>query len=152
MRSRPTGTTSRMAFWDASAIVPLCCSQAATERGRQLLRDHGRMTVWWGTPVEARSALARLRRETGIDESETRRASELLGKLRLTWDEVQPSEQVRRLAERLPEDYALRSGDAFQLAAALVWCRERPRDQSFVCFDKRLSLSARRAGFNVRGV
>lgn len=30
-----------MAFWDASAIVPLCCSQPATGHGRKLLRDVG---------------------------------------------------------------------------------------------------------------
>jgi hypothetical protein len=49
-----------VAFWDASAIVPLCCSQTATSRGRKVLRELQRMVVWWGTPVEARSAFARL--------------------------------------------------------------------------------------------
>src|SRR5205085_11898054 len=52
-----------MAFWDASAIVPLCCSQPAIGHGRKLLRDVRRMVVWWGTSVEARSAFARLVRE-----------------------------------------------------------------------------------------
>jgi len=36
-----------------------------------------------------------------------------------------------------------------QLAAALVWCQERPRRRSFVCFDDRLSLAAEKVGFAV---
>jgi hypothetical protein len=53
----------RVAFWDASAIIPLCCSQPATAQGRRLQRELKRMVVWWGTPLEDRSAFARLVRE-----------------------------------------------------------------------------------------
>ena len=52
-----------MAFWDSSAIVPLCCGQAGTAQGRRLLADFGRIVAWWGTPVEARSAFAGLVRD-----------------------------------------------------------------------------------------
>jgi len=52
-----------MAFWDSSAIVPLCCAQAGTAQGRRLLADLGPIVAWWGTPVEARSAFARLVRD-----------------------------------------------------------------------------------------
>ena len=140
-----------MAFWDSTAVVPLCCSQASTPRGRQLLRDYGRMVVWWGAPVEARSAFARLRREKRIAEPEANEATALLTKLRETWDEVQPSEQVREMAERLPESYALRTADALQLAAALVWCRERPHNRPFICLDHRLGVAAQHVGFDVLG-
>ncbi|MDQ7843436.1 MAG: hypothetical protein QN141_11835 [Armatimonadota bacterium] len=37
----------------------------------------------------------------------------------------------------------------FQLAAALVWCRERPRGRSFVCLDRALALAAGTLGFAV---
>ena len=140
-----------MAFWDSSAVVPLCCSQTATLRGRQLLRDHGQMVVWWGTPVEAQSAFARLQREDQITPSESGHARALLTALRGTWDEVQQSEQVRQLAEQLPQTYALRAADALQLAAALVWCRERPRDRPFICLDRRLGVAAQQVGFEVLG-
>ena len=139
-----------MAFWDASAIVPLCCSQAATRRSRKLLRDAGRMVVWWGTPVEARSAFARLVRDGSLTDTERIRAARLLDQLRPSWDEIQPSERVRALAEDLPDRHGVRALDAMQLAAALVWCRERPNRRPFICFDQRLSRAAAVLGFTVR--
>ena len=115
-----------MAFWDASAIVPLCCSQAATAQGRRLRRELKRMVVWWGTPLEARSALARLVREGRLTADERTAAVKLLAQLRASWDEILPTEKVRSIAEDLPDAHGLRAADAAQLAAALVWCRERP--------------------------
>ena len=139
-----------MAFWDASAIVPLCCSQAASAQGRQLRRDLKRMVVWWGTPLEARSAFARLVRDGKFSPDEHVAAVNLLGQLRATWDEILPTEKLRSLAEELPDAHRLRAADAAQLAAALVWCRERPRKRPFVCFDERLKTAASELGFVVR--
>jgi predicted nucleic acid-binding protein len=139
-----------VAFWDASAIVPLCCSQAAPRHGRKLLRDVRRMVVWWGTSVEARSAFARLVREGQLSDAERRTAIRLLSRLRGSWDEIQPSEKVRSLAEGLPDQYGVRAADALQLAAALLWCSERPQRRPFVCFDERLAKAASEAGFVVR--
>lgn len=139
-----------MAFWDASAIVPLCCSQSASAQGRRLRRDLKRMVVWWGTPLEARSAFARLVRDGRISPAERVAAVHLLGQLRATWDEILPTEKLRSLAEELPDAHRLRAADAIQLAAALVWCRERPRQRPFVCFDERLRTAASELGFFVR--
>ena len=86
-----------MAFWDASAIVPLCCSQPATAQGRRLRRELKRMVVWWGTPLEARSAFARLVRDGRLAVEERATAIRLLGQLRVTWDEILPTERVRSL-------------------------------------------------------
>jgi predicted nucleic acid-binding protein len=138
-----------MAFWDASAIVPLCCSQQATRGSRKLLREVGRMVVWWGTPVEARSAFARLMREGSLTDGERTRAMKLLDQLRPSWDEIQPSERVRDIAENLPDRHGVRTLDAMQLAAALVWCRERPNRRPFICFDDRLTSAAAAVGFSV---
>jgi uncharacterized protein len=139
-----------VAFWDASAIVPICCSQAATSKSRKLLRDAGRMVVWWGTPIEARSAFARLVRDGSLTDPERVRAVKLLDQLRQSWDEIQPSESVRTIAQELPDRHGVRAADAVQLAAALVWCRERPHRRSFICFDERLSKAATDIGFMVR--
>ena len=141
-----------MAFWDASAVVPLCCSQAGTTRGRRLFDELGPMVVWWGTPVEARSAFARLVREEKLTRRGQMRAAELLDRVRHAWDEIMPSEQVRRLAESLPDEYGVRAADAFQLGAGLVWCRERPGGKPFVCFDLRLATAAEAAGFAAHGL
>lgn len=139
-----------MAFWDASAIVPLCCSQPASAQGRQLRRELKRMVVWWGTPLEARSAFARLTRDGAITPDECGAAVKLLGQVRVTWDEILPTAKLRALAEELPDAHRLRAADAAQLAAALVWCRERPKQRPLVCFDERLSAAARELGFSVR--
>jgi hypothetical protein len=139
-----------MAFWDASAIVPLCCSQPATAQGRRLRRELKRMVVWWGTPIEARSAFARLVREEQLTTDERTTAVRLLAQLRVAWDEILPTEQVRSLAEDLPDSHAVRSADAVQLAAALVWCRERPKQRPLVCLDDRLRTAAAALGFSVR--
>lgn len=39
-----------MKFWDASALVLLCCAQPATAQAERLARDDGTMVVWWATP------------------------------------------------------------------------------------------------------
>jgi uncharacterized protein len=139
-----------VAFWDASAIVPLCCSQPATTQGRRLHREVKRMVVWWGTPVEARSAFARLVREGHLTGQERVTAVSLLAQLRVAWDEILPSERVRSLAEDLPDAHGVRAADAAQLAAALVWCGERPKQRPLVCFDEQLRTAATALGFSVR--
>lgn len=138
-----------MAFWDASAIVPLCCSQAATARGRRLLAKDRRMVVWWGTPVEAHSAFARLVRDDALSAVERTAAVRRLNQLRTAWNEILPSDQVRSKAEELFDDHPVRAADALQLAAALVWCRDQPRRRPFVCFDERLVKVAATLGFTV---
>ncbi len=138
-----------MAFWDASAIVPLCVYQPSTGALGRLVRKHGRLVVWWGTPVEVRSALSRLARERAMTDEGHDRALARLAVLRRTWAEVLPTERVRSLAEEMPRQYDIRAGDAWQLAAAVVWCKERPRHRPFVCFDDRLAAAAARAGFAI---
>jgi hypothetical protein len=76
-------------------------------------------------------------------------AVKLLNQLRRSWDEILPTEAVRVMAESLPDDDGIRASDAWQLAAALVWCRERPRRRAFVCLDKRLARVASDVGFTV---
>jgi predicted nucleic acid-binding protein len=138
-----------MAFWDSSAIVPLCCAQSWTAQGRRLFADLGRIVAWWGTPVEACSAFARLVRDGNLTSVQRAKAVKLLDQLRRSWDEILPTEAVRAIAQWLPDDYDLRAGDAWQLAAALVWCRERPRRRPFVCLDQRLAKAASDMGFTV---
>jgi hypothetical protein len=108
------------------------------------------MVVWWGTPLEARSAFARLVREGHLDAAGRADAIKRLGQLRAAWDEISPIERVRALAEGLPDAHGVRAADAAQLGAALVWCRERPNGRPLVCFDDRLRTAAAALGFSVR--
>jgi len=136
------------AFWDSSALVPLCIPGQATARERQLLHEW-KPVVWWCTAIEVFGAVARLGRQGYLSPNQQRLAAERLARLRITWREVQPTERVRELAEQQMEKHELRTGDALQLAAALVWCGQRPRQRGFLCRDHRLKAAAGEAGFQV---
>jgi len=138
------------AFWDTSAVVPLCCYQTASAEARSLARHYGRMVVWWCTRVEAYGALARLRREGALTANGFQQTVARLSVLSRAWLEVLPVESVRQRAEELLARQIIRAADALQLAAALVWCQERPQRRVFVCFDQQLAGAATQVGFEVR--
>lgn len=116
---------------------------------RTLFREFKKPVVWWGTPVEVVSALTRLREEGELSSQELNGALARWGQLEKIVREVSPTEQVRRLARGLPALYGIRTLDAFQLAAALAWTQERPRQRPFVCADQRLAQAAAKTGFAV---
>ena len=58
----------KAAFWDTSAIVPLLVNQASTRKARQFSRKYRRVVVWWGTLIEANTAVGRLTREGFLEE------------------------------------------------------------------------------------
>ena len=139
------------AFWDTSALVPLCCQQSASAEARQVARRYGRMVVWWCTRVEAYGALARLRREGAFGENGFQQTVARLLALSRAWLEVLPTESVREGAEELLARRMIRAADALQVAAALVWCQGRPQRRVFVCLDQRLATAAAQTGFEVKG-
>ena len=95
------------------------------------------MVAWWGTIVECRSAVARLRRESILTTSQEDQAIRLLTVLVETWTEVRPGEAMRNMAGRLLLSHALSAADAMQLAAAITWAGKQPRGHAFVCLDRR---------------
>ncbi|HEV2690835.1 MAG TPA: PIN domain-containing protein [Bryobacteraceae bacterium] len=137
------------AFWDTSAIIRICVPGQATNRARKLLHQESPV-VWWTAPVEVRSALERLRFEGALSAGAYLTSRQRLEELLRAWREVQPSELVRDLACVQLERFRLRAADALHLAAALVWCKQRPRGRPFVSNDEKLSVAAQRAGFDVR--
>src|SRR5215475_6340004 len=137
------------AFWDASALVPLCCSQPQTQAARQARRLFPQLVTWWVTSIECNSALRRLGRAQELTARETQQAFQELDRLRLRWTEVAPLEEVRFLAERLLGAHPLRAADSLQLAAALIWCNRQPRGKTFVSGDDKLLEAAEKEGFNV---
>lgn len=44
-----------VAFWDASALVPLCCWQIQTKAARQARRLFPQMVVWWWIVLPVRA-------------------------------------------------------------------------------------------------
>lgn len=136
------------AFWDASALVPLCVHEGASRHARSCLRNFTPV-VWWGSLIEIQSGICRLRRETELTDADKLSAFARLRILSDGWKEILPIDQVQELAGQLLENYALRSADSMQLAASLIWCEQRPIKRTFICGDLRLSEAARQAGFSV---
>ena len=131
-----------MIFWDSSAIVPLCVNEPATSTVRSILAEDPVTVVWWTTRTEVH-----LCPSAADSRGQSYFSGRKIGKGRAgdpssTWIEIQPTARLRAIAERLLAVHSLRSADAFQLAAALQWCRGHTTDMSLVCFDTRLRSAA----------
>lgn len=138
-----------MRFWDTSAIVPSFLEESTSPEIRLLLAGDPEMAVWWATRVECLSAIARRERTGELGPDESSRALAALAELVSVWVEVPPTEPVRDRARTIVRIHDVRTGDAFQLAAALVAADEDPETLPLVTLDDRLALAARRAGFPV---
>lgn len=129
------------AFWDSRSLVPLCVTQGATPRA-DALRKRFAFTVWWGTPVEMRSAISRLVRIGQLSPQESLGAAQRLGLLRREWREIQPSLAVRAAAEEFLQRFPLRAADSLQLAAAWIWSEGAPQGHTFLSGDVQLLEAA----------
>jgi predicted nucleic acid-binding protein len=99
--------------------------------------------------VEVHSAISRFYRKAGLTDVEKRGALTRLDVMSRSWREILPSDRLRDIAAELLDKYELRAADSFQLAAALMWCQQRPAKRNFVCGDERLSKAAESAGFSI---
>jgi hypothetical protein len=138
-------------FWDSSAVVPLVLDERASPPIRDLYRSDAAISVWWATPVECASAIARRERAGALTPADAIIAYGRLERLAQTWLEAEPSEALRRTAVRLVRTHDLRAADALQLAAARVRGEDQPETVPFVTLDDRLALAASREGFTVLG-
>ncbi len=138
-----------MKFWDSSAVVPLLVTEPSTESVTRLFRDDPAMAVWWTTPLECASALARRERDGYLDPAAVTEALMRLAAVESAWHEIQPSDRLRAQAVRLVRVHPLRAADALQLAAALAVAEETPGGLPFVTLDAQLALAAEREGFPV---
>jgi len=114
-----------------------------------LARADTEIVVWWATPVECASAIARLARDGDLAESAASAAFRRLDALAPSWAEILPSEALRELARRLLRVHPLRAADALQLAAATLAAERRPPTLELVTLDERLAAAAEREGFRV---
>lgn len=136
-----------MRFWDSSAILPLIVPDIKSELLVSTLREDPAIAVWWATPVECASALARLTREGRLDEPGSGIARKRLGEAAREWTEVPALERVRDQAMRLLRLHSLRAADALQLAAAIVLSEHDPATLPFVTLDQQLARAAELEGF-----
>jgi predicted nucleic acid-binding protein len=136
----------RLAFWDSSALVPLCVRQDFTPRALLFYKKYDAV-VWWATPVEIASAIARLVRMKQLDRRDWAKARRTGRELADEWFAIQPSDALRARAFQLVDSYDLRAADALQLAAALEWCKGDAQGQVFLTADEKLREAAVLVGF-----
>ena len=138
-----------MRYWDSSALLPLVVRERTSGAMRELLAADRDVLTWWGSRIEAASALSRLGREGALPGGKLEAAFTRMDALARTWDEVLPTDPVREHAVRLLRVHPLCAADAVQLAAALVAAENRPDTLPLVTLDRRLRDAALREGFAV---
>lgn len=139
------------AFWDSSALVPLCVIQPQTPGATALYAKY-RIVAWWAAQVEIVSGLNRLVRMGGITYDQYLASKPFVQRLVLGWNSVHESASITDHACSLLEQYPLRAADALQLAAALEACDHKPQGYVFVTADQRLADAARLVRFSVEFV
>lgn len=139
-----------MSYWDSSALVPLCTNEPRSVSAGRLWKQFPKRFVWWETSVEICSALARLEREGKISAQKRSKAENRLEILEKVWTEIEPESRIKELARTFPAIYELKAADSLQLAAALVWCKEIPKNKDFVSGDTKLLKAAENIGFTIR--
>jgi predicted nucleic acid-binding protein len=87
-----------------------------------------------------------------LDSRDWTKARNLAAILAGDWSAIQPTAEVCDHAMQLVDRYDLGSADALQLAAALEWCENAPRDRVFLTSDSRLLEAATPSGFDARRV
>ncbi len=138
-----------MSFWDSSGLVPLCTSEARSILAGRLWKQFSEKFVWWETSVEIYSALARLERENKISAQKRLKAEQRLEILEKVWTEIQLEPRIKELARTFPANHGLKAANSLQLAAALVRCREIPKNKDFVSGDAKLLKVAEDVGFTI---
>ena len=138
-----------MNFWDSSALVPLLVTEASSDLRRKQYDADPWAVVWFGTLAEIESSLVRRPRDGQLPVDVEHAARKRLHEMTKQWTEVTPTTEVRARAIRLLRVHPLRAADAFQLAAALIFCREQPQHIPFLTADQRLRDAANLEGFPV---
>jgi hypothetical protein len=136
-------------FWDASALVPLVTQDDDSAMLENLYGDGSGIWVWWVTPVEIASSIARRERSREMSAQTATQAYATLARMGATWHEILPGQPLRESAKRLLRIHPLRSADSLQLASALALAASDPEPLEFVSSDARLAEAASREGLKV---
>ena len=137
------------AFWDTRALVPLLVRQSNTSQAVAVYKTLD-VVVWWATPVEIASAVARLLRTGKISTDDFAKSRNLANALFSSWAVISPTDAIRATSMQLVERYDLRAADSLQLAAALHWCGDAPQGRIFLSGDQKLHDAALLSGFDAK--
>jgi len=139
------------AFWDTSALVPLCLQEAASAQATAMTFQYS-LVVWWATLAEMHGAIARVQRSGALDPLATLAARQVVAALNRDWKEIVPSDALRLQACNLLATHPLRAADSLQLSAALIWSGNRTAGRTFISGGLRLCQAAALEGFTVTQV
>jgi predicted nucleic acid-binding protein len=131
-------------YFDTSSLIKLYVEEVGSAAVRALVADAAVVATCVLAYPEARSALARLRREGGLTEGEQAQARTDLDQ---DWGGflALPVDAVWRQAGDLADRHGLRGADSIHLASYLsLLGRKKELPVRFSSFDERLSLAARR--------
>jgi hypothetical protein len=137
-----------LAYWDSSALVPLCVPQVQTP-GAISMYERFQVVAWWASEVEIVSALARLERMGQISRSQFIQGKQRAQEIVRDWISADSKAGLVAQACTLLELHTLRAADALQLAVALAVCDQRPKGFLFVTSDQRLADAAGQSGFSI---
>jgi predicted nucleic acid-binding protein len=137
-----------MLFWDSSALFPLVVRELHTSRASAIFMSDRRILASFITPIELSSAIWRRRHHKSLTAEQGLRADHDFAALSYSWISVGDTDDVIATAISVVSRHALRTGDALQLAAAVV-ARDEVGEFDFVTFDRRLAVAARAEGFSV---
>jgi uncharacterized protein len=135
-----------IAYFDASAVVPLVVSETATTLCERIWDDADRCVSVRLLYPEARAALARARRLRRLTGAQLKTAIHELDVIVSELDHVEVTADRARAAGELAEVHALRGDDAVHLAAAVAVSSS---ELVFVTGDGQLAGAARSAGLVV---
>ena len=138
-----------MRYWDTSGILALLLVEDASEEVASLFAADPDIFTWWATRVEAISAIERRARTGESAQDECQLARDRLAEIAARWQEIDPTNEVRVVAEDLLRRHALRAADSLQLAAALATLPHLRASLPFVTLDSRLRRAAGTEGFSV---
>lgn len=133
-------------YLDTSALVKLYVAETGSGEVRKKLRQADHAATSRVAYPEARSALARRRREGAISSAGLQRAVSALDRDMGSLVIVELNESVARRAGELAERHALRGFDAIHLASALELGLLTGSPPVFIAFDERQALAAAAEG------
>lgn len=138
-----------MRFWDSSALIPLLIREDTSNDLRALLAADMAIAASFITTLEIGSALWQRHHNDELSADEHAAADDAFEKLNESWSEIGDFFDAREIALELITRHVLRSGDAIQLASALIACAQNPALLTFVTLDQDLASAARAEGFTV---
>src|SRR5438105_869699 len=95
------------AFWDASALVPLCVHERVSRQAHSCVRKFA-LVAWWGSMVEIHGAISRLHRSGVLNDLEKTGALTRLSVLSRSWGEACQSASFFKIVQH---SRTMQSGD-----------------------------------------